>query len=77
LITKSPYVWGGGGGWRGAYRDLVAKPEGNSPLARHKRGWEDNTTMDRQYYDGVWDDLAQIEGKWPALVKMVMNLRVP
>ena len=33
--------------------------------------------MDRQYYDGVWDDLAQIEGKWPALVKTVIKLRVP
>jgi len=34
-----------GGG--GAYRDLVAKPEGKSSLVRHKRRWENNIKMDR------------------------------
>jgi hypothetical protein len=33
---------------RGAYRVLVGKPEGNSPLARHRRRWEDNIKMDLQ-----------------------------
>ena len=31
---------------RGAYRDLVWKPEGRRPLARPRRRWEDNTKMD-------------------------------
>jgi hypothetical protein len=27
---------------RGVYRVLVGKPEGNKPLGRHRRRWEDN-----------------------------------
>jgi hypothetical protein len=30
---------------RGAYRDLVGKPEGRRPLGRHRRRWEDNIKM--------------------------------
>ena len=33
------------GEWRGAYRVLVAKPEGRRPLERPKRRWEDNIKM--------------------------------
>jgi hypothetical protein len=31
---------------RNAYKILVAKPEGNRPLGRPRRRWEDNITMD-------------------------------
>jgi hypothetical protein len=31
---------------RGAYRDLVGKPEGRRPLGTPRRRWEDNIKMD-------------------------------
>jgi hypothetical protein len=31
---------------KGAYRDLVGKPEGRRPLGRLRRTWEDNIKMD-------------------------------
>jgi hypothetical protein len=31
---------------RGAYRPLVGKPEGRSPLERPRRRWEDNIKTD-------------------------------
>jgi hypothetical protein len=31
---------------RGAYRALVGKPEGRTPLGRPRPVWEDNTKMD-------------------------------
>jgi hypothetical protein len=31
---------------RDAYRILMGKPEGNRPLGRHTRGWEDNIKID-------------------------------
>jgi hypothetical protein len=31
---------------RGAYRDLVGKPEGRRPLGRPRRRWEDNIIID-------------------------------
>jgi len=33
---------------RGAYRDLVGKPEGKRPLGRFKSNWEDNIKIDLQ-----------------------------
>jgi len=35
-------------GKRGVYRVLVRKPEGNRPIGRHRRRWEDNIKMDFQ-----------------------------
>jgi hypothetical protein len=37
---------------RGAYRDLVGKPEGSRPLERPRHRWEDNIKMD--LLDVVW-----------------------
>jgi hypothetical protein len=37
---------------RGAYRDLVGKPEGRRPLGRPRRRWEDNTKMDLREVGG-------------------------
>jgi hypothetical protein len=65
---------------RGAYRALVAKPEGGRPLGRPRRRWEDNIQMDLREvgWGGVdWIDLAQDRERWRALVYTVMNLRVP
>jgi hypothetical protein len=54
------------GGKRNAYRILVGKPEGKSPLGRPRR---------RDGRD--WFDLAQDRDQWRVLVDMVMSLRVP
>ena len=64
---------------RGAYRDLVGRPEGNTPLARPRRRWDDNIKMHLQEvgWEGIdWIDLAQDMDRWRALVNAVMNLRV-
>jgi hypothetical protein len=62
---------------RNAYRILVGKPEGKSPLRRPRRKWEDNVKMNlREIGRGVmdWIDLAQDRDQWWALVNTVMNL---
>ena len=68
------------GDWKGVYRVLVGKPEGNRPLGRPRRRWEDNMKMDLQEVgcEGMdWIDLAQDTDRWRALVNAVMNFRVP
>jgi hypothetical protein len=55
-------------------------PVGRRPLLRPRRRWEDNIRMDLQEmgWEGVdWIDMAQDRDRWRALVKEVMNLRVP
>jgi hypothetical protein len=68
------------GAKRNAYRILVGKPEGKSPLERTRRRYVDNIKMDFKEIEwGVidWIDLAQDRDRWRALVNTVMNLRVP
>ena len=65
---------------RGAYRVLVGKPEGKTPLGRPRQRWVDNIRMDLQevgcgHVD--WIGLAQDRDGWRKLVNAVMNLRVP
>jgi hypothetical protein len=63
-----------------AYRILVGKPEGQRPLARPTRKWEDNIRIDPREigWSGMdWIDLAQNRGQWRALVNTVMILWVP
>jgi hypothetical protein len=65
---------------RGVYRVLVGKPEGERPLERPRRRWEDNIKMDLQEVGcgGMeWIEPAQERDRWQPLVKAVMNLRVP
>jgi hypothetical protein len=50
------------GAKRTAYRILVRKPEGKSPLGRSRRRWVDDIKMDLREigWDGMnWNDLAQ------------------
>jgi hypothetical protein len=65
---------------RGAYSILVGRPEGRRPLGRPRRRWEDNIKLDLReiWFGGVdWIHWAQDRDRWRALVKTVMNLRVP
>jgi hypothetical protein len=65
---------------RVVHRVLVGKPEGNRPLGRPRRRWEDNIIIDVQEIGGGrgdWRELAQDRDGWRALVNMVKNLRVP
>jgi hypothetical protein len=58
----------------------VGKPEGKTPLGRPRRRWVVNIKIDLREigWDGVdWIDLAQDRDQWLALVKTVINLRVP
>ena len=63
-----------------AYRVLVGKIEGQTPLGRPRHRWEDNIKMDLQEVGcgGIdWIDLAQNRDRWRALVNAAMNLRFP
>jgi len=65
---------------RGVYRVLVGKHEGKRPLGRPRSRWEDNIRMDlREVGCGCvdWMELAHDRDRWRALVRAVMNLRVP
>ena len=65
---------------RGVHKVLVGKPEGKRPLGRPRRRWEDNIKMGLQEVGrgcGDWMELAQDRDRWRALVRTVMNFRVP
>jgi hypothetical protein len=64
----------------GAYRALVGRPEGKSPLGRPARRWDDDITVDLQEVGrgGTdWVDLDQDRVWWRMLVNVVMNRRAP
>jgi hypothetical protein len=61
------------------YKILVGKPEGKTPLQRHRRSWDDNIKIDlgETRWGGMgWIDLAQDRDKRRALVNTVMNFRI-
>jgi hypothetical protein len=61
------------------YKVLVGKPEGERPLGRPRRMWEDGIRMDLREIslgDVDWIRLAQDRDQWRAVVSAVMNLRV-
>jgi hypothetical protein len=65
---------------RNPNRILVKKPEGNRPLGRPRRRWDDNIIMElRGIGKGVmdWIDIAQDRNQWRALVNTVMDIQVP
>jgi hypothetical protein len=67
-------------GEKSAYRLLVGKPEGKSPLGRPRRRWLDNIRMgfaEVERGDVDWIGLAQDRDRWRALVNSVLNLRAP
>jgi hypothetical protein len=64
---------------RNAFRLLVGKPEGKTPLGRLRRRWVDNIRMDLGdvgWGDVDWIGLAQERNRWRAVVNSVLNLRV-
>jgi hypothetical protein len=65
---------------RGAYRDLMGRPEGRRPRGRHRRTCEDNIKMALQEvrWGGMdWIDLVQDRDGWRSLVTTIMKLRIP
>jgi hypothetical protein len=67
-------------GKRNAYRILVGKPEGRTPLGRTRHRRVDNIRMDLGeigWGDVDWIGLAQDRNRWRALVNSVLNLWVP
>jgi hypothetical protein len=64
---------------RNVYNILVGKPEGNRPLGRPRRRWEDNVRMDVREIgckDVDWMHLVQDRDQWRAVVNTVMNLPI-
>jgi hypothetical protein len=65
---------------RNVYRLLVGKPEGKSSLGRPRRRWINSIKMDLLQMNLAGVDrigLAQERYRWRALMKAVINLRVP
>jgi hypothetical protein len=64
---------------RNAYRILVGKPEGKSPLGRPGRRQNNMKTDLREIWRGDmdWIDPAQDWDQWRTLVNTMTNLLVP
>jgi hypothetical protein len=59
---------------------MVSKPEGRRPLGRRTRRWVDNIKTDLgkiEWGDVDWICLTRDRKMWRALVKAVVDLRVP
>jgi hypothetical protein len=65
---------------RHAYRVLIGKRSGKTPLRRPDCSWKDNATADLKgtgREDVDWIDVVHDWNRWRTGVKTVMNLRVP
>ena len=65
---------------RGVHKVLVGKPEGQRPLGRPRRRWEDNIKMDLKGVGrgcGDWMEFSEDRDRWRALVSTVMNFGFP
>jgi hypothetical protein len=65
---------------RNAYRLLLGKPEGKTPLGGPWHRWVDNINMDlgEKGWGGVdWIGPTQDKDKWRAIMNLVINFRVP
>jgi hypothetical protein len=65
---------------RNAYRLLMGKSEGKTPLGRPRRRWVDNIRMDLEevgWGDVDWIGLAKDRDRWRAVVNSVLNPQVP
>jgi hypothetical protein len=65
---------------KNAYRLLVGKQGGKSPLGRPRLRWVDNIRMDLGEVgcgNVDWIGLDKDRNRWRALVNSVLNLRVP
>ena len=61
-------------------QSFSGKPEGERPLGRPRRRWEDNIKIDLGEvgcYPGEWMGLAEDRDQWRAYVRAVMNRGVP
>ena len=68
------------GGRERCAQGFGGKPEGNGPLGRPRRRWEDNIKMDLEEVGrgcGDWMEVAQDRDRRRALVSTIMNFRVP
>jgi hypothetical protein len=63
---------------RGVYRVMIGIPEGNRPLRRPRRRWEDIKLNLQVVGCGNldWIELTQNTDRWRELVNAVMNLWV-
>jgi hypothetical protein len=64
---------------RKVYKVLLGKSEGNRPIGRPRRRWEDGIRMDlweTGWEDAEWIQSAEDRVQWRAVVNAVMKLRV-
>jgi hypothetical protein len=62
---------------RDAYRVLVGRPEGQSPLERPRCRWKEAIKMNLQevgWGGADWIGLAEDRDRWQALVSVVINI---
>lgn len=67
------------GGKINAYSGLLGSPEGKGTFERPRSRWKVTMIMHVNEIGLVWwtSDLSQERDKWRALVKAIMNFRVP
>jgi hypothetical protein len=63
---------------KGVYNVLVAKHEGKEPFGKPRHGWNYiKWIFEMRDSDMDWIDFTEARDTWRAVVKVVMNLRVP